>query len=97
MPHGTAIAFCTEEVRLSPIGLSVIFKGGEYWPAFAGVDLRVQMTDGTIDAPWKGGQGNFGTYGTETERKVLVWNFREPVDLEQVDGIYVGGAYYPVK
>lgn len=92
-----AEAFHAEEVRLSPIGLSVIFKGGEYWPAFAGVDLRVQMTDGTIDAPWKGGQGNFGTYGTETERKVLVWNFREPVDLEQVEGIYVGEDYFPVK
>ena len=90
-------AFHAEEVRLSPIGLSVIFKGDEYWPAFAGVDLRVQMTDGSVDAPWKGGQGSFGTYGTESSRKVLIWNFREPVEAEQIKGIYVGEDYYPIK
>ena len=92
-----AKAFHAEEVRLSPIGLSVIFKGGGDWPAFAGVDLRVQMTDGTIDAPWKGGQGSYGTYGTETDRKVLVWNFQEPVEPEKVDGVYVGEDYFPIK
>ena len=86
-----------EEARLSPIGLSVIFKGDEYWPAFAGVDLRVQMEDGSIDAPWEGGQGSFGAYGTETGRKVLVWNFREAVELEQVAGIYVGEDYFPIN
>lgn len=90
-------AFHAEEVRLSPIGLSVIFKGDEYWPAFAGVDLRVQLTDGSIDAPWKGGQGSFGAYGTESSRKVLVWNFQEPVEAEQIEGIYVGEDYYPIK
>lgn len=89
-------AFHAEEVRLSPIGLSVIFKGGGDWPAFAGVDLRVQMADGTIDAPWEGGQGNYGAYGTETERKVLVWNFRQPVDVDGIQGIYVGEEYFPL-
>lgn len=94
---GLTAAFHAEEVRLSPIGLSVIFKGSEYWPAFAGADLRVQLADGSVDAPWKGGQGSFGTYGTESSRKVLVWNFREPIEPGSIEGIYVGEDYFPVK
>lgn len=94
---GLTEAFHAEEVRLSPIGLSVIFKGDGYWPTFAGVDLRVQMADGTIDAPWKGGQGSFGTYGTETDRKVLIWNFQEPVEPGQIAGVCVGEDYFPVE
>ena len=45
----------------------------------------------------EGGQGNFGVYGTENARKVLVWNFREPLDLDEVVGIYMNEEYFPVK
>ena len=91
-------ALRAEEVRLSPIGLSVLFKGDEVWPHFAGVNAAAQLADGTrVDAPWEGGQGSFGTYGTESSRKVLVWNFRDPVDIEQITGIYVGEDYFPIS
>lgn len=92
-----ASKFQAEEVRISALGLSVIFKE-EVWAQFAGIDVRAKLTDGTlVEAPWQGGQGSFGTYGTETSRKVLIWNFQEPVELEKVDGIYVGKDYFPIR
>lgn len=93
-----ASALQAEEVRLSSLGLSVIFKGDGAWPKFAGANVRARLADGTlVEAPWEGGQGNFGAYGTQTERKVLVWNFREPVDVENIEGITVGEQDFPVK
>ncbi len=95
---GMAAALQAEEVRLSALGLSVIFKGDGTWPRFAGAGVRAKLADGTLaEAPWEGGQGSFGAYGTDSDRKVLVWNFRQPLELEQVDGIYVGEDYFPVK
>lgn len=86
-----------EEVRISSLGLSVIFKGDGAWHRFAGTNVSVRLSDGTLaEAPWEGGQGNYGAYGTETERKVLVWNFRQPVDVDGVQGIYVGEDYFPL-
>lgn len=91
-------ALQAEEVRISNLGLSVIFKGDGAWPQFAGTNVSAKLVDGTlVEAPWEGGQGSYGAYGTETERRVLVWNFREPVELEKVDGIYVGEDYFPIK
>lgn len=86
-----------EEVRISSLGLSVIFKGDGAWRRFAGTNVSVRLSDGTLaEAPWEGGQGNYGAYGTETERKVLVWNFRQPVDVDGIQGIYVGEDYFPL-
>ena len=93
-----ASALRAEEVRLSNLSLSVIFKGDGTWEQFAGADVSAKLADGTlVEAPWEGGQGSFGGYGTESARKVLVWNFREPLEPEQVDGIYVGGDYFPIR
>ena len=95
---GLATALQAEEVRISNLGLSIIFKDDRAWPQFAGANVSAKLADGTlVEAPWEGGQGSYGAYSTETSRKVLVWNFREPVELEQVDGIYVRENYYPVK
>ena len=93
-----ALALQAEEVRLSNLGLSVIFKSDGPWKQFADSDVSVKLADGTLaEVPWEGGQGSFGDYGTETARKVLVWNFREPLDLDQVVGIYIDREYFPVK
>lgn len=90
-----ASALGAEEVRISSLGLSVIFKGDGAWHRFAGTNVSVRLSDGTLaEAPWEGGQGNYGAYGTEIERKVLVWNFRQPVDVDGVQGIYVGEDYF---
>lgn len=92
-----ASALGAEEVRISSLGLSVIFKGDGAWRRFAGTNVSVRLSDGTLaEAPWEGGQGNYGAYGTETERKVLVWNFRQPVDVDGIQGIYVGEDYFPL-
>ena len=92
-----AAAMQAEEVRISSLGLSVIFKGDGAWHRFAGTNVSVRLSDGTLaEAPWEGGQGNYGAYGTETERKVLVWNFRQPVDVDGIQGIYVGEDYFPL-
>ena len=93
-----ASALGAEEIRLSNLGLSVIFQGDGRWERYAVADVSARLTDGTlVEAPWEGGQGNFGVYGTESARNVLVWNFREPLDLDQVVGIYMNGEYFPVK
>ncbi len=93
-----ASAFQAEEVRMSSLSLSMIFKGDGAWSRFAGTNVSAKMADGTlVEAPWEGGQGNFGAYGTDSARKVLVWNFREPVEPEQIEGVYVGEDYFPIK
>lgn len=93
-----ASALGAEEVRLSNLGLSVIFQDDGRGNRFAGTDVSAKLADGTlVEAPWEGGQGNFGVYGTESARRVLVWNFREPLDWDEVVGIYVDGEYFSVK
>ena len=95
---GLAAKLQAEEVRISNLGLSIIFKDDRAWPQFAGANVSAKLADGTlVEAPWEGGQGSYGAYGTETARKVLVWNFREPVELDQIDGIYIGEEYFPVS
>lgn len=87
-----ASALQAEEVRISSLGLSVIFKDDRAWPQFAGANVSARLTDGTlVEAPWEGGQGSYGAYGTETARKVLVWNFREPVEVEQIQSVTLIG------
>lgn len=93
-----ASALQAEEVRISSLGLSVIFKGDAAWLRFSGANVSAKLADGTlVEAPWEGGQGSYGAYGTESSRKVLIWNFREPVEADQIEGVYVGDDYFPVK
>ena len=93
-----ASALGAEEIRLSNLGLSVIFQGDGRWERYAGADVSARLADGTlVEAPWEGGQGSFGDYGTESARNVLVWNFREPLDFDEVVGIYMNGEYFPMK
>ena len=95
---GFTSAIRAEEVRLSALGVSAIFKGDEAWHQYTGANISVKLKDGTlVEAFWEGGQGNFGTYGTESERKVLIWNFRQPVEPEQIEGVYMGESYFPMK
>ena len=87
-----------EEVRLSTVGLSAIFRYDAGWDGFAGKNVQAKLADGSlVDAPWEGGQGDFGAESAEGSRKVLVWNFTEPVDVDNIQGIYVGEDYFPVQ
>lgn len=93
-----ASALQAEEVRLSSLGLSIIFKRDGPWYQFTDADISVRLTDGTlVEAPWEGGLGHFGAYDTEGARTVVIWNFREPLNLEQVVGIYINEEYFPLS
>lgn len=89
--------FQAEEVRLSALGLSVLFRDDNASARFSGKNVSAKLADGTlVNAPWEGGQGDFGYGSAEGSRKVLVWNFREPVDVDSIEGIYVGEDYFPI-
>lgn len=91
-----------ELVELSPLGLTVTSEG--YGPEELFFNpVRVRMADGT-EIDWENsgawnpsGQGSYsnpeeGLYGT-----IMIWNFAEAIDLDQVDSVYVCGKYFPVK
>lgn len=87
MIHGVQV----EEIRVSALGVSMIFKGGENWPSIMDVQVHAELADGTVLDAVRSGQGSFGEYGTPSERKVLVWNFGEPVEPESVGHIFIDG------
>lgn len=80
-----------EEIRASALGLSIVFKGDADWMAFAGAEVSAKLEDGAFVDTVRGGQGSFGEYGTESERKVLIWNFEEPVEFGQLKYVFVNG------
>ena len=50
-----------------------------------------------MEALWGGHCGIFLPPYDENSSRVIIMNFREPVEAEQVQGIYVGEDYYPVE
>ena len=96
-----------EEARLSPLGLTLIFPDYEIrrpileGAALNGTDaahVSVKLADGsTVEALWGGHCGIFLPPYDENSSRVIIMNFREPVETEQVQGIYVGEDYYPVE
>lgn len=96
------LPFHAEELRLSPLGLTAVTRDNPHHYDFdPSVSIRVCLTDGTEVAPEQEAASGQGTYGSredpDSQRKVIVWNFREPVDVENIEGIYVGEQYFPVK
>lgn len=96
-----------EEARLSPLGLTLVFHDYEiHRPALEGdalagteaANVSVKLADGSVVAAEKGGLcGVFLPPYEENSSRVLIWNFREPVEAEQIEGIYVGGDYFPIQ
>ena len=96
-----------EEARLSPLGLTLIFHDYEIRrPAVEGNALNgtetpnvsVKLADGSLVEAPRGGQcGVFLPPYDENSSRVLIWNFREPVEAEQIEGIYVGEDYFPME
>lgn len=88
-----------EEARLSPLGLTLIFHDYE----ISREDVRtasvsVKLADGSIvEAPWGGQCGVFLPPYDENSSRVLIWNFREPAEVEQIQGVCVGGDYFPIQ
>lgn len=93
-------ALDAEEAHLSPLGVTLIFRDYKIHRIAlekAG-SIQVKLTDGSIvEAPWGGLCGIFLTPYNENSSRVIIWNFREPVEAEQIEGIFVGEDYFPVK
>lgn len=96
-----------EEARLSPLGLTLIFHDyeihrpvleGEALNGTDGANVSVKLADGSIvEAPRGGVCGVFLPPYDENSSRVLIWNFREPVEAEQIQGVCVGGDYFPIQ
>lgn len=88
------------EIQMSPLGINVTTELGE---AYAGKltavkdTFRVCLKDGTqVDTGCAVGHGTYRNNLNQTAYEVLIWNFDEPMDLEQVSGIYMDDLYFPV-
>lgn len=88
------------EIQVSPLGINVIT---EYGKRPAGKFNRVRNTfraclkDGSeVDAGYVVGHSKYWSHLTQRGYEALIWNFDEPIDLEQVAGIYMDDVYFPV-
>ena len=88
-----------EEAHLSPLGLSLVFRDYDHRTAYEDADVSAKLVDGSIVEAPQGGQCSviFLPPHEGSARQVLSWNFREPVETEQIEGIYVGEDYFPAK
>ena len=88
-----------EEAHLSPLGLSLVFRDHDHRAAHEDAGVSAKLVDGSIVEAPQGGQCSvfFLPRHEGSARQVLTWNFREPVETEQIEGIYVGADYFPVK
>ena len=89
-----------EELRMSPLGLTLI-TGRLSYATTTRLDLtfRVQLKDGSqVDTEQEGASGH-GTYRTidGAHHLAQIWNFRQPVELDQVAGVYIGEDYFPIE
>lgn len=87
-----AAGFFAETMRLSPLGVTAVTYGDTQYTYLSGSHLRLTMKDGAemlscgdhVD-----GQGSYGEYGTESSRRVLTWNFRDPLEVEQIQSVTI--------
>lgn len=102
-----AAGFFAETVRLSPLGITAVTYGDVQYGYLVKCRLRLHMADGTevLSAREDGGpdgQGSYGRYDTDSSRRVLTWNFREPVEVEQIQSVTLiardgGERTFPVE
>lgn len=102
-----AAGFFAESIRLSPLGLTAVTYGDIQYGYLVGSRLRLHMTDGTEIMSGRkdggpDGQGSYGEYGTDSSRRVLVWNFLEPLEVEQIESVTIidregGERSFPAK
>lgn len=89
-----------EELRMSPLSVTLI-TGRESWAWKTNWDIgfRVQLKDGSQVAAEQETVSGYGTYKTVDGAHHLarIWNFADPVEVDQVAGVYIGEEYFPVK
>ena len=89
-----------EALKISTLGVSIIAPKEEYRPAPAlkDAEIRAALDDGTeLSEKSYDSTTSYIDPDTDQEYFVLIWNFADPVELDQVSGIYVGDQYFPVK
>lgn len=96
------LPFSVEEIRLSPLGVTVVTRDNPHiYNSELSASVRVCLLDGTEIRPEGERTSGQGTYGDwedpDSQRKVIVWNFRDAVDLDQVAGLWIGSYYFPVE
>lgn len=97
--------FFAESMRLSPLGLTAVTFGDIQYSYLAASHLRLTMADGTeilscgdhVD-----GQGSYGEYGTDSARRILTWNFPDPLEVDEIRTVTIidrdgGERSFPVE
>ena len=82
-----AAGFFAESMRLSPLGLTAVTYGDIQYSYLAASHLRLTMADGTEILSCRDhvdGQGDYGEYGTDSARRILIWNFPDPLEIEEI-------------
>lgn len=102
-----AAGFFAETVRLSPLGLTAVTYGDTQYGYLVWSRIRLHMADGTeiLSGREDGGpdgQGSYGKYGTDNSRRVLTWNFPQPLEVEQIQSVTIidrdgGERTFPVE
>lgn len=90
-----------EELRVSPLGITAVAgKDSVYTKAGLDTAFRVRLKDGTeikTETDGNSGYGSYQTPETGDEHQAFIWNFADPVELDEIDGVYIGEDYFPVK
>lgn len=102
-----AQGFFAECIRLSPLGLTAVTYGDIQYGYLVWSRLRLRMADGTEIMSGRkdggpDGQGSYGQYGTDSSRRVLTWNFPDPLKVEEIRTVTIidrdgGERSFPVE
>lgn len=92
-----------QSVELSPLGLTATIFMDEDSNALFMEPVSVRMADGTEvkyeELNWNmpTGQGTYIDQETGEYGWIYVWNFAQPLDLNQVEGVDIAGEYFVIK
>lgn len=93
-----------EEVRLSALSITLKWeKIYDYIPenelGLSSITMGVEMKDGTsigTESEYANGHGSYRDAETGRHTNIMTWCFADPVDPDEVAGVYVGENYFPV-
>lgn len=102
-----AAGFFAESMRLSPLGVTAVTYGDVQYGYLVRARLRLHLSDGAeiLSCREDGGpdgQGSYGKYGAGDSRRVLTWNFPEPLEVETIESVTIidrdgGERTFPVE
>lgn len=81
-----------QSMVLSPLGLTIVTTSPDF-TGISGYPLAVYLADGTVVRPQRGFVGPSGVDGPDLAR----WDFKEPMDLDQITGVSLGYWMIPLE